>query len=137
MSLFQTIKAKHLDARKSRNAALSSLLSTLLGEAAMPGKNDGNRESLDEEVQAVIRKFIKNIESLPVEAKTAESAYEHQVLCDFLPKQLTEAELRIIVGVYVTLGAANMGAVMKQLKAEHEGTYNGALASKLIKELMI
>ncbi len=39
---------------------LATLLSTLIAEAEMVGKNAGNRESTDDEVQQTIRKFLKN-----------------------------------------------------------------------------
>jgi hypothetical protein len=61
MSLIQTIKADQVQARKARSAS-ASILTTLIGEAEMIGKNAGDRESTDEEVIAIIKKFIKNLD---------------------------------------------------------------------------
>jgi hypothetical protein len=56
----EQIKAKQIAARKSGSAD-AGLLTTLLGEAAMVGKNAG-RETTDQEVVAVVKKFVKNID---------------------------------------------------------------------------
>ena len=60
MSIVTNIKAASLQARKDRNAPKAALLSTLLGEVQMIGKNNGNRESTDGEAIAVIKKMLNN-----------------------------------------------------------------------------
>ena len=57
--LLAEIKAKQINARKAR-LSTATLLTTLIGEAEMVGKNQG-REVTDSEVLAMIKKFIKNI----------------------------------------------------------------------------
>lgn len=150
MSLLTTIKAKQLEARKSRDALSSSLLTTLLGEAAMPGKNDGNRESTDAEVVATIKKFIKNAQevvkatepqdNIQAASRCRDAKIEITILESFLPQQLTEVELRKIIADGLEqlaksgLEPAPMGWMMGKLKQEFTGRYDGGLASKLIKE---
>jgi len=147
MSLIQTIKAAQLAARKSKDAAKASVLTTLIGEAEMIGKNDGNRESTDAEVIAVVKKFVKNLdETIRVasdyrDADASEKAWaEKLVLEEFLPKQFSEDELRAIMQELVAqnglAGPKAMGVLMKELKAGYEGLYDGAVASKLAKELL-
>jgi len=60
MTLMEQIKTAQVTARKT-GAQEASLLTTLLGEAAMVGKN-ANRETTDQEVVAVVKKFVKNID---------------------------------------------------------------------------
>ena len=60
MSLLTQLKKDSMLARKAVDRVRATLLSTLIGEAEMVGKNAGNRESTDEEVQQMIRKFLKN-----------------------------------------------------------------------------
>ena len=62
MTLMDQIKADQVSARKQKMTAVASLLTTLIGEAEMVGKNAGNRAPTDAEVQAVIKKFIKNLD---------------------------------------------------------------------------
>lgn len=140
MSLYQKIKSDQLQARKARDSVAISLLTTLMGEAAMPGKNDGNRESTDAEVTATIKKFIKNIDSLPSAAVTDASKAERLILEGYLPRQLSEAELKETISTVVALGSMSgpmkMGDIMKILKETLDGQYDGAMASRLIKEAL-
>lgn len=143
MSLIDTIKSKNIEARKAKLTAVSSLLTTLIGEAEMVGKNAGNRAPTDAEVQAVIKKFIKNLnETIGIlgdnDPRTLAAMGERSTLETFLPKQLTEDELKshihaIHAGLVTHEGKADMGSIMKMLKIRFDGLYDGKLASQLIK----
>lgn len=151
MSLLNTIKAAQLHARKERDAVTSALLTTLIGDAVMVGKNNGNRESTDSEVIATIKKFITNTkETLRLVQKgtplaTTEQLHnqelqltdELEILERFLPKQLSLDELNTVVeGIIAELKPSSikdMGKVMKVLKERYDGAYDGALASNMIK----
>lgn len=149
MSLLAKIKSDSLTARKNHDSFRGTLLTTLYSEAATVGKNDGNRETTDTEVVAVVKKFVKGAdETLAIlnadPARNAEAiaiiTQEKTILESYLPAQLSEAELQAVLANLVDSLAdrspKQMGAVMKQLKASHEGTYDGALASKLIKGML-
>ncbi|MDF2435369.1 MAG: uncharacterized protein JWP44_5000, partial [Mucilaginibacter sp.] len=123
MTILETIKAAHLKARKEREALASSLLSTLIGDACMIGKNDGNRESTDEEVIKVIKKFIANCQEMMIIVDMAEFdkiLKEIDILKSFLPRQLSTEELFTVISEIVdTLKATSlkdMGKIMKVLK---------------------
>jgi uncharacterized protein YqeY len=153
MPLIQTIKSAQIAARKKRDSITASLLTTLIGEAEMVGKN-ANREVTDQEVVATIKKFIKNIdETIRVagdyrDADRCDLAWaEKTILESFLPKQLSEDELKIVIDGIIDglkelhggdegVSKPNMGQVMKELKTKCEGLYDGGLASKLIKEML-
>jgi hypothetical protein len=137
MSLLSEIKTLQLTARKNRDAIASALLTTLLGEASMPGKNDGNRESTDMEVVAVIKKFVKNTQEMIRLADNETSRKELSILESFLPKQLTEDELRRAFSEIIENNVVkNMGAYMNTLKTFYPGMYDGATASRILKELL-
>lgn len=145
MSILTTIKAESLKARKERNAPKAALLSTLLGEVQMIGKNNGNRESTDGETIAVIKKMLNNTtETVNLLLNSTDTGQlealreELNVLGSFLPKQLSSAELTIAIGQAIAQTGATsikeMGKVMKVLKEHHEGLFDGTEASKQIKE---
>jgi len=145
MSLLSQIKKDQLQARKNSKTVEATLLTTLIGEAAMIGKNDGNRETTDEEVVAVIKKFVKNNTELMGYAVAESVAYmnardENDFLSQYLPSQMTEDEIRAAVQKrIVTLDEISpklMGSVMKWLKDNYAGQYDGGLASKVVKELL-
>jgi len=145
MSLILQIKKDQLQARKNSQTAEATLLTTLLGEAAMIGKNAGNRETTDEEVVAVIKKFVKNNTELMGYAEAESNAYlsakdENALLSQYLPSQMTEDELREAVQSRIIaldeISPKLMGSVMKWLKDNYAGQYDGGLASKVVKELL-
>lgn len=142
MTLLEQIKADQLQARIAADKAKASILTTLIGEAEMVGKNDGNRDTTDQEVIATIKKFIKNIdETIAVAGSTETLVAEKDALQVYLPRQLTEPELRVTIGnIIVTQGLSGpkaMGQLMGELKKNHAGSYDGALASRLVKELLV
>lgn len=144
MSLLQQIKNDQLTARKNREVLKASLLTTLIGEAANIGKNDGNRETTDAEVVAVVKKFVKGLDEMITVAitytdkdKAEQSIAEKAILQVYLPQQMSEAQLTAVIAeIKAEVGATNakdMGKVMAALKAKFEGQYDGKQASQLIK----
>lgn len=142
--LMDQIRAAQLEARKTRNATKAGLLTTLIGEAAAIGKNDGNRETSDSEVVAVIKKFIKNID-LTLEAMrgrqldAAVMTAEKEILEKFLPSQLSEDQLKAIVVALkkeYDAGPKDMGKILGTLKMRHGGQYDGKMASDITKTVL-
>lgn len=152
MSLINDIKQKQLELRKAQmhnkidhNVEIS-LLTTLFSEASIPGKN-AQRESTDAEVIAVIKKFIKNNDECMMSAGDRRDgdwcdrlSIERDVLDLFLPKQLTADELKEIVGGFVAAngiaGPKGTGLVMKMLKEQYDGLYDGKMASTIVKQVL-
>lgn len=80
-----------VDPRRHRAA----LLIVLSGEVQMVGKNDGDRETTDEEATAMIRKFLKGVEeNLTHRPGDEKLLNEKAVLEEYLPKAVDEAVLR-------------------------------------------
>lgn len=134
MSLIEQIKEQQIAARKSGDS-LASLYTTLLGEASIIGKNAGNRETTDQEVVAVVKKFIKNLDET-IQALTSRGqdatpyAGERKALEAFLPLQLTELML-----THIAMKQSSMPDFMKFLKENHAGQYDGKLASIVAKSV--
>ncbi|VTU42248.1 MULTISPECIES: GatB/YqeY domain-containing protein [unclassified Variovorax] len=150
MSLLQRIKDDSLQARKAKEAAKAATLTTLYSEAAMIGKNAGNRETTDEEVAATVKKFIKNAkEAIVVLENATDDAriaardalrQEVSVYNAYLPQQLDHGQLTsAILGIVQGLAERSpkqMGAVMKALKEQHGTNYDGSAASAIAKEAL-
>ena len=140
MSLLQTIKSDSLAARKSRNTAAATALTTLMGELETFGKNAG-REVTDADVVAFIKKTIKNLdETIRVASAhgnhtTAERLNDELKLFEkYLPKQLSGDELEDLIDTLIAGGLTSVGDVMKALKTNHNGTYDGGTASMILKQ---
>ena len=143
--LLETINQDRNEARKMKYTATATLLTTLYSEAQMVGKNDGNRETTDAEVVAVIKKFVKNIDetlsNLPETDPRYEAAkMEREVLNFYLPKQMTEEDLRTAIGEIIQSRnlsePRDMGIVMKELKAAFDSQFDGKMASQIARELL-
>lgn len=63
----------------------------------------------------------------------SEIAEEYKILEEFLPKQLTEAEVASMIDKIIAANPdANMGLVMKELSPQIKGQFDGKLASSLV-----
>ncbi|AVR88543.1 GatB/YqeY domain-containing protein [Thauera aromatica] len=144
MSLLAQLKKDSLLARKAADSLRATLLSTLIAEAEMVGKNAGNRESTDDEVQQTIRKFLKNNqEALAViqdaGRRTALEA-ETAILTAYLPPMASEAEVKAFIAETVATlaerGPKQMGAVMAALKAKYGSSFDAKQANAWVKEAL-
>ena len=158
--LIDRIRADQLAARKARDSVAAGLLTTLIGEATSVSEEEFDKaraaaeaariddeEPLsvtvpitDEKVTATITKFLKNAKANRELLKTsgagslAKVEREIELLGAYLPRQMTEAELRAAIdGFRHDNPGAGVGAVMAFLKANHAGLYDGKLASQLAK----
>jgi uncharacterized protein YqeY len=149
-SLIKSIADTQLKLRKTPGSNVAvGVLTTLLGEAYAIGKNNGNRETTDAEVIALLKKFISNIdltldiilpkiEDLTVKTQADNLQIEKSWLETFLPRQMTNEELVKAIGSFIVSSPApaNMGSVMALLKANYAGLYDGKQASTIIKNLL-
>lgn len=55
---------------------------------------------------------------------------------DLLPQKLSEAQMMEIIQDYLDEGLDNLGQIMKRLKDEHTGRYDGAKASQIVREML-
>ena len=144
MSLIEKIKSDHLAYRKLRDTTATTFLSTLIGEAEMIGKSDGNREVTDQEVVALVKKFIKNIKetkaAIKASGKEPDTKFHDELFLSeaYLPQQLSEVELSRIIHDFFVITPVDerdnkiTGNIMKYLKDNFEGQYDGNMASKFI-----
>ena len=144
MSLLDQVKIDLNEARKAKNTPVASLLSTLYSETLMIGKNDGNRETTEEETVAKVKAFIKNIDetlkAIP-DGNDKRTSYEDEkkVLEKYLPTQLSEEELTKILNDIASnyeKSMKSMGKVMEELKTKYAGKFDGKLASVVVKKIL-
>lgn len=137
--LIKQIKQDQVTARKNKDAIAANLLTTLIGEAEMVGKNNGNRSPSDIEVTAVVKKFVKGIDeilSLTFDNSEKSAAFlkEKEILTAYLPKQLTQEQLETAISEFLTEAPGNVGFVMKELAKKYNGAFDGKAASELIRK---
>jgi len=108
---------------------------------------DEQKELDDDEVLAILQKEAKNRRESIVELEGAERAddaenekFELMVIEEFLPKQLTEDELRPIVQDAINeVGATSMkemGQIMKIVMPKVKGRADGRQVNAIVKDIL-
>jgi len=145
MLIIDVLKAESLTARKKKDKFTAGIMTTLIAEIEMVGKNDGNRVTTDTESIKVIQKFKKGAnENLELLRDGGESAMEPLIneiaIYDaYLPKLLSKEELQKILQDWMDdnyIDSPSIGGYMGALGRVHKGLYDGKMANGLIRELL-
>ena len=130
MNLIETINADFMTAYKEKNMEKKDFLGVLKTEVTKESKTPD-----DMYVIGKIKSMIKN-----AEATNSLSENELEILNGYLPKQLTEDEIKTFISNIITdngfSGSKDMGKVMGLLKEGFDGQYDGKMASQLVKTLL-
>lgn len=137
--LTEKLRTDALEMRKAKSPN-ADLMRTLLGEIELRTKAQNPARALtDDEVLGVIRKFIKNaketLELVKDGAAIADAEREIACLEGYLPKQMSEDDLKAVIQPLVDEGK-NMGQIMGALKAGYAGLFDGRVASTLVKDML-
>jgi uncharacterized protein YqeY len=148
MALEQQIMAEMKDAMKSKNEGLLRSLRAIKAEIIKAKTEPGAAGEIDEATeQKFLQKMMKQRrDSLEIFEKqgradlAAKEKEEMEVIERFLPKQLSEAEIKEAVAAIITqTGAtspADMGKVMGIASKQLAGLADGKAISNLVKELL-
>lgn len=137
--IYEKIKNDSLTARKARDPSATFLV-TLASEIDSVAKSKGrSSQATDEESIAVIKKFQKGSgEILKLDSTNESALMELKILEKYLPKQLTEEEIRSTIMYYTDIYDINtVGECLKKLKHDFAGRYDGALAARVAKEIFL
>jgi uncharacterized protein len=131
-------------AQDKRRISTLRLMSAAIKDRDIAARTAGKGEATDAELLELFAKMIKQREEsqkIYADAGRAElakqEAEEIVIIREFLPKQLSAAELdKVIADALTKTGAASvkdMGKVMAELKARYAGQMDFAKASALVK----
>ena len=151
MSLRETIETEYKSALKSKDKSkistyrliLSSIKDLDISNRSGPNK----KETDDEDIKKLFKKMVKQrTESIEIYKKNNRSDLleveqkEHDILCSFLPKQLSDDDTKKICEQTISsLGASSikdMGKIMGELKKQHADEIDFAKAGALLKQLL-
>ena len=137
------LKNSMLSSNKDKTSTLRLILAAIKDReiAAREKKQDID----DAIVMDVLSKMVKQrLESADIYKKNnrlelaAKEEFEIEVIREFLPKQLTEQEIKEIIGKLVeetnSSSIRDMGKIMGALKSKYAGQLDFTLAGKLLKE---
>ena len=151
MPLKETIETQYKNALKAKDKTkistyrliLSSIKDLDISNRSGPNK----KETDDEDIKKLLKKMVKQrTESIDIYKKNNRTDLlkieqsEHDILIEFLPKQLGDDETKkICIEIISKLEASSvkdMGKVMEELKKLHSDEIDFAKAGPLIKELL-
>lgn len=111
MSLKVKINADYLSAFKNKDVVTKNLLSVIKGELQTLEKNTGVDNISDDEVTKILNKNVKSLKetiSLMNEGASKEvTKKELEILESYLPKQMSEDEIRVKITELIENGEAN------------------------------
>ena len=150
MSLKKQIEEKLNKALKEKDKNIYPTLRLIVSsikDAEIANRTKENKELLDSDITAILKKMIKQRnESCEVYKKAGRTelldneSKEIVVINTFLPKQLSDEETKnICEEVVKSVGAASMkdmGKIMSVLKSKYSDTLDFAKVSSVIKELL-
>ena len=150
MSLKKQIEDKlniALKAKDKNTYPTLRLIVSAIKDAEIAGRSKGQKEIKDADITSILKKMIKQRnESCEVYKKAGRSELlenetkEINVINGFLPKQMSEAEMKKVCEEAIkTVGASSMkdmGKVMGELKSKHADTLDFSKVSGIIKGLL-
>src|SRR4029453_3836251 len=131
-------------AQDKRRISTLRLMSAAIKDRDIAARTAGKGEATDAELLELLAKMIKQreeSEKIYADAARAEPAKQEAeeivIIREFLPKQLSAAELDKAIADALTstgaLGVKDMGKVMAELKARYAGQMDFARASAFVK----
>ena len=148
MSLKEKLANDMKEAMKAREAGKARLSVIRLVRSAVRQIEIDEKVELDDEgILAVISKEVKQRRDSIEEFKkggredlVAQNEADAAILMEYLPAQLSEAEVRALVDEAVAAvgaqGSKDMGKVMKELMPKVKGKADGKLVNQLVKEAL-
>ena len=131
MKVFYNVAEIKTDRQEQRdNPVIYSLLGVILGELDRLPIPRG-QEPTQDQIYAVIKKLYEAAKEM--REMTPEADQEYMYLKDFIKQMMTEDELRKVIS---ESGCKNMGEIMKFLKMNYNGTYDGKMANMIAKEVL-
>tara|TARA_R100000988_G_C3993436_1_gene164210 strand:+ start:848 stop:1249 length:402 start_codon:yes stop_codon:yes gene_type:complete len=130
MTLIEQINIDFITAYKAKEMVKKDFLGVLKSEVSRETKVPS-----DDVVISKIKSMIKN-----AEATKSLTDYELNILSNYLPSQMTEQALTLVITTCISTNnyseMKDMGKVMGWLKSNYNGKYDGKTASNIIKSIL-
>jgi uncharacterized protein YqeY len=144
MSLFEQLKKDKVKAMKEKDDIKKTIIGTLIAEASRESLGEGIKEPPDDKVYSTIRKMIVNNKELLAIRENDALIYELIILESYLPKQLSESEIRSIIVLERAKfiesqgkdGVDDVKSTMEGFKLNYPGRYDGALVARIAKGIL-
>lgn len=122
MELNKKISADYIQAMRDKDDVKKTLLATLKGEMQTLAKNKGVDFLENEDATVILQKSVKNMkQTLSDYEKTGRVDTENilieiSIVESYLPKQLSEEEVKSLIKKFISEGMDNIGAIMGKFR---------------------
>lgn len=142
MSVVTKLKKESMKLRKERSPVASSIVFAI-SEIEKVGKNNGNRETTNDEAIKVVQKIIATIDDNLKHADDGRKIhlnYEKNILQSVLPQMVTDEEvIAFLKSKYVFAHAADdmprKGDIMKELRGNFGALVDMKRAGQIVSEM--
>jgi uncharacterized protein YqeY len=117
MTLKERITADYMTAFKAKDTIAKNLLSVIKGEIQTIEKNTGVESMSDEDVLKIIAKTKKSLDETNSKFPSDQTSAELVIVEAYLPKQMSETEIGLIIKQLIEKGASSIGDIMKSFAA--------------------
>lgn len=129
MREFRTVnEIREERALQRNNVIIYNMLAVMIGELDRLPIPRG-QEPTSEQIYGVIKRMHESAQMM--KDLKSESGVEFEYLKDFIKQQMTEDQLKDVIK---ESGCKNIGEIMKYLKTNYNGGYDGKMASKVAGE---
>ena len=136
-----------MKAKDSERLSTVRLIQAAIKDRDIANRGAGKEQASDDEILQILAKMVKQRdESAKIYEENsrpelaAKERAEIAVIQDFMPKQLSDGEVRANISAIITdtgaAGVKDMGKVMAALKERYAGQMDFAKASATVKELL-
>lgn len=129
MNLKERINADFITAFKEKDLKKKNFLGLLKGEIQLE-ETRPNMVPSDDLTLSMIRRMEKGLKQINTEESLSELVY----LEPYLPKMMSEDQIRVIVNGYKSEGLTNVGQIMGRFNKEYKGLADNKLVSSIIAE---
>lgn len=138
-----------MHAKNELTVATLRLIIAAMKDRDIAARSKGNRDGIPEEeilsmLQSMIKQRHESIKMYEVGKRqdlADREAGEIRIIETFLPKQLSEAEVKAVIDQAIksvgATGLKDMGKVMAEMKAKYTGQLDFSKASGWVKELLV
>ena len=113
MTLKEKINADYMAAFKAKNTIAKNLLSVIKGEIQTIEKNTGVDNMSDEDVIKILNKSVKSLKETNASFPSTQTAEELFIVESYLPKQMSEDEIKTKIEELISGGASNVAEIMR------------------------
>lgn len=136
------IQADRIAAMKAGDPERKVVLDYILGELQKADKGSNLKGTEDERAQGIIKAYIKSLKDFigqhgeSRKEEVARYEKEIEVLLEYLPRQLSDDEIRAEVEGIIAGGVSAKGLIMAELKKRHGAALDGRRAAEIAGELV-